>query len=69
MDWQRLIKEMRKRDATLSLAQIARECGMSSSSHVHDLLTGRKVDVLWGVGDAIITLPKRVMRRGVVKKL
>jgi hypothetical protein len=60
MDFQALVNDLRRR---LTLQQIADEVGAASRGHVHDLLTGKQREPRWHLGDAIIRLHKRVMRR------
>ena len=61
MNWKQLIADIRSRGATL--AEIAKTCGFASPGHVHDVANGRQPGVMWEVGDALIKLHKRVMRR------
>ena len=61
MNWSTLIADIRGKRVTLQ--DIADKCGFASKSHVHDLATGRQHRVLWEVGDALIKMHRRVMRR------
>ena len=61
MDWQRLISDLRRRH--LTLADIAEACGFASRGHVHDLQRGKQGEPRWSIGDALIRLHRKVMRR------
>lgn len=61
MNWSALIQDLRQRRETYK--SIAETCGFASKSHVHDLASGRQTKVLWELGDALIRMHKRVMRR------
>ena len=63
MDWKTLIADMRARGLTLQ--QIKDAAGFASRGHVHDVLGGKQRRVYWEIGDALIKLHKRVMRRKV----
>ena len=61
MNWSQLIADMRTKGVTLD--EIASQCGFSSRGHVHDVWKGRQARVLWEIGDKLLRLHKRVMRR------
>jgi hypothetical protein len=60
-DWQHIIQELRGRD--LTLAYIADNCGFASRGHVHNLQKRPDSSVTWEIGDKLLKLHKRVMRR------
>jgi hypothetical protein len=61
MNWSAIIHDLRSRRETYK--SIAEACGFASKSHVHDLAHGRQTKVLWELGDALLKMHKRVMRR------
>lgn len=63
MDWKTLIAGLRARGLTLDEIRIA--CGFASRGHVHDVMTGKQGRVMWEIGDAMLRLHRRVMRRKV----
>jgi hypothetical protein len=48
-----------------TLQRIADACGFASRGHVHDVLNGKQISVSWEIGDKLLRLHKRVMRRKV----
>lgn len=63
MNWQTLIAEIRERGVKLD--EIRGECGFASKGHVHDLANNNQRSVVWEIGDALIKMHRRVMRRKV----
>ncbi len=62
MNWTLLIADIRTRG--LTFADIAEQIG-TSKGHVHDVYTMRHTDVMWSMGQKLITLHRKVMRRKV----
>lgn len=60
MNLQTIIKELNE---TMSLKEIAEQCGLASAGHAHDLMTGRRTKVFYETGVKIMEVHKRVMRR------
>jgi hypothetical protein len=63
MDWKNIVADLRKRNLTLE--QIKDGAGFASRGHVHDIAAGKQRSVKWEIGDALLKLHKRVMRRKV----
>ena len=61
MKWITIIADIRARGYTLE--QIKDKAGFSSRGHVHDVAMGRQPRVMWEIGDALLKMHKRVMRR------
>ena len=58
-----IIADLRARKMTLE--QIKEQAGFSSRGHVHDVEQGHQKRLMWEVGDRLLKLHKRVMRRKV----
>lgn len=56
MDFARLLKEINE---TMSMRAIADYCGLASAGHVHDIISGRQINVWYEPGAKIIELHKR----------
>ena len=65
MNWKQILQDLTDRKVTLQA--IADECGLSSKGHAHDLKQGRQSTVSYEVGEKIVAMHKRVMRRKVAK--
>jgi hypothetical protein len=61
MDWTKLIADLRARGYTLQ--RIAELCGFASRGHVHSVAGDKSRSIVWEIGDALIRLHRRVMRR------
>ena len=60
MNWQNLVCDLR---SVMTLEEIAKALGLKSKGAVHGISTGYQKKITWEVGDAILRLHKKAMRR------